>query len=107
MYNECATADRPQAQAVLSIAAGNSISAGLPNYARNRIKAMAVLNELLPDKICAGYFSSPPTTLRFAVGSPASGDARLVHALAQQFVRDRASIRLTPAVSGTASQSIS
>ena len=44
------------------------------------------------------YFSSPPTTLRFAVGSPASWDARLVHALAQQFVRDHASIRLTPVI---------
>ena len=42
------------------------------------------------------YFSSPPTTLRFAVGSPASGDARLVQALAQQFVREGADIRLVP-----------
>ncbi len=42
------------------------------------------------------YFSSPPTTLRFAVGSPASGDASLVQALAQQFVREGADIRLVP-----------
>jgi TRAP transporter TAXI family solute receptor len=46
----------------------------------------------------AFYFSSPPTTLRFAVGPPASEDARLVQALAQQFVRDRAPIRLAPVI---------
>ena len=44
------------------------------------------------------YFSLPPTTLRFAAGPPASEDARLVQALAQQFVRDRASMRLTPVI---------
>ncbi|MGZ9112449.1 MAG: hypothetical protein ACXW3X_15575, partial [Rhodoplanes sp.] len=44
------------------------------------------------------YISSPPTTLRFAVGPPASEDARLVQALAQQFVRDRAAMRLTPVI---------
>lgn len=43
-------------------------------------------------------FSLPPTTLRFAAGPPASEDARLVQALAQQFVRDRASMRLTPVI---------
>jgi TRAP-type uncharacterized transport system substrate-binding protein len=46
----------------------------------------------------AFYFSSRPTTLRFAVGPQGSEDARLVQALSQQFVRDRAPIRLVPVI---------
>ena len=44
------------------------------------------------------YFSTSTTTLRFAVGPPGGEDARLVQALAQQFVRERAPIRLIPVV---------
>jgi len=44
------------------------------------------------------YFSSATATLRFAVGPPGSEDARLVQALAQQFIREHASIRLIPVV---------
>ncbi|MGA7427971.1 MAG: TAXI family TRAP transporter solute-binding subunit [Rhodoplanes sp.] len=44
----------------------------------------------------AFYLSSAMTTLRFAVGPPGGEDARLVQALAQQFLRDRAGIRLAP-----------
>ena len=44
------------------------------------------------------YLSLPPISLRFAVGPPASEDLRLVQALAQHFVRDHASIRLTPVI---------
>jgi TRAP transporter TAXI family solute receptor len=44
------------------------------------------------------YVSSATTKLRFAVGPPAGGDARLVQALAQQFLRDHAGIRLAPVI---------
>ncbi len=44
------------------------------------------------------YFSSATTTLRFAVGPSGSEDARLVQALAQQFLRERAVIRLIPVI---------
>lgn len=45
------------------------------------------------------YFNDRPTVLRIAVGPPGSEDARLVHAIAQQFGRDRnAAVRLAPIV---------
>jgi TRAP transporter TAXI family solute receptor len=44
------------------------------------------------------YFSAQPTKLRITVGPSGSADARLVQALAQQFMRDRATIRLTPVI---------
>jgi hypothetical protein len=44
------------------------------------------------------YLCLPPAILRFAVGPATSEDAHLVHALAQQFVRDRAGVRLTPVI---------
>lgn len=47
----------------------------------------------------AFYFNDRPTTLRIAVGPAGSEDARLVHAIAQQFGRERgSSIRLAPVV---------
>jgi hypothetical protein len=44
------------------------------------------------------YLSSATTKLRFAVGPPAGEDARLVQALAQQFLRDHADIRIAPII---------
>ncbi len=44
------------------------------------------------------YISSETMTLRFAVGPPASEDSRIVQALAQQFLRDRATVRLAPII---------
>jgi hypothetical protein len=44
------------------------------------------------------YFASRPTLLRIAVGPPNSEDVRLVQAIGQQFVRDRATVRLRPLV---------
>ncbi|NVO16839.1 MAG: ABC transporter substrate-binding protein [Rhodoplanes sp.] len=45
------------------------------------------------------YFNDRPSTLRIAVGPPGSEDARLVHAIAQQFGRERgSSVRLTPVI---------
>jgi TRAP transporter TAXI family solute receptor len=55
------------------------------------------------------YFSSATTTLRFAVGPSGSEDARLVQALAQQFLRERATIRLIPVITegpGAASRAL-
>jgi len=42
------------------------------------------------------YFESLPTTLRIAVGPTTGDDARLIAAMAAQFDRDRAAIRLRP-----------
>src|SRR3974390_1358770 len=42
------------------------------------------------------YFDSLPTTLRIAVGPATGDDPRLVQAMAAQFDRDRAAIRLRP-----------
>src|SRR5580704_15142388 len=42
------------------------------------------------------YLESLPTTLRIAVGPAAGDDAGLVQAMAAQFDRDRAAIRLRP-----------
>jgi TRAP-type uncharacterized transport system substrate-binding protein len=42
------------------------------------------------------YLESLPTTLQIAVGSATGDDARLVQAMAAQFGRDRATIRLNP-----------
>jgi|SRR5579864_5109548 len=40
------------------------------------------------------YVEVQPTTLRIAVGPTAGDDARLIEAMATQFARDRATIRL-------------
>src|SRR5262245_4343351 len=40
------------------------------------------------------YYASQPTILRVAVGPPNSDDLRVIQAIAQQFSRDRATIRL-------------
>jgi TRAP-type uncharacterized transport system substrate-binding protein len=42
------------------------------------------------------YLESQPTTLRIAVGPANGDDAHLVQAIAQQFTKDRAGIRLRP-----------
>jgi len=46
----------------------------------------------------AFYIESQPTVLRVAVGPPNSEDVRMVQAIAQQFARDRATIRLRPVI---------
>src|SRR5437016_5329395 len=50
--------------------------------------------------LCAAvfYFASQPTVLRVAVGPPNSDDVRAIQAIAQQFARERAPIRLRPVI---------
>lgn len=46
----------------------------------------------------AVYFAARPTTLRIAVPAANNEDVRLVQAIGQQFLRDRAAIRLRPII---------
>jgi TRAP-type uncharacterized transport system substrate-binding protein len=46
----------------------------------------------------AYHYSAQPTELKIAVGPPNSEDARIVHAIAAQFARDRLDIRLSVTV---------
>jgi TRAP-type uncharacterized transport system substrate-binding protein len=51
------------------------------------------------------YFASRPTTLKFAVAAANPEDVRLIQAIAQQFARDRATIRLVPVLEDGPQQS--
>ena len=55
---------------------------------------IAALLALIGLGAAAFYFEAQPTILRVAVGPPNSEDVRVIQAVAQQFARDRATIRL-------------
>jgi TRAP transporter TAXI family solute receptor len=83
-----------------------------PKESRRRKRRKSLLLLLLTGVLvfaaAAGglYYALRPVTLRIAVGPPESDDQKLIQAMAETFDRERKGVRLSPIVTGTATQSV-
>lgn len=81
-----------------------------PSYLRRRRQSalLVLLAGLFIFAVAASaaYYALRPVTLRIAVGPAASGDQKLIQALAKTFERDRSAVRLSVVTTDGAAESI-